>query len=416
MKEIELNNCYNLYEEKFGEPIKDILEKIIQDSKNEVDSELEVFVQKHFVEPIPADNPDHGVETREKRILNEVIKCKNSLLDLQTSPYLHLYIAYQNDIPQFARHITWHWLSSPAASFPLSTQLKFKNLKEILFSIGYNSSIYYWNDRFISILEEKDPAPGWPKKEHVEIYHLKQLEEKLKQQEKLKEALEKHYQEKFKNQEELENLQVKQLKEKLNQQMQLNALLEIRYNQRVNQLRDVNKNLDEELDQNKDNLSQYRAELQLLKGPFFFYEDGLYKDYVFGDILPELKSVYNLLKEYKIYESNWGYFCYCLTWNNCSTGFPEQQKLTFNIQNSDLTADDLGYILHILKRHYFYESQLPYLQWLINTIEIISGHGKKFTSEEDYIKFNEKSIRSYKTGKSRPNFYAEINTKLNALL
>lgn len=170
-----------------------------------------------------------------------------------------------------------------------------------------------------------------------------------------------------------------------------------------------------DLDQKKHQLAQCRSELDLLKGPYFFHEDNLFKNYVFGDILPELKSVYELLKEYKVYDSNWSYFCYCLTWENSVSKNTPHKKITLNIQQSEFTANDVNYILYILRRKYMHESEFPFIQWVIFNVKIISGHGKPFETDEEYIQFSERSIRSFQGGKSKPKFYDEINRKLHSL-
>lgn len=380
MKEFNVNNCYKLYEDKFGESIQEPLVNTIRESQTEIESKLENFIQEKFQDPIPAALLDSNIDTKAKRVLNEIINSKNHLLNHLNSPFLHLYINYKEDVPELARRVTWYWLSFPKSGLPVKQDQKLKNLKETLISIGYHLSIYYWNDSFSSFIEENDPTVKWPKKDQLEIYQINSLDEELSRQKKL-------------------NTEFRSLDNKW-----------------LMKEKEANKKLSKELDEKKDELSRCRTDLQLLNGPYFYHEDSLFKDYVFGDILPELKSVYDLLKEYQVYNSNWGYFCYCLTWANSATKNSPHQKITLNIQQSGFTANDVGYILYLLKRKYMHESELPFLQWVMFNIVIISGHGKSFETEEEYIQFSERSMRSFKNGKSRPKFYTEINQKLHSLL
>jgi len=375
---MHLNNCYDLYKEKFGESIQEKLEETIRISQKESEEKALKFLEKYIIEPSKLSRAERDSENLEKEILNKIIKSKNWLIKSLNSPYIFLYVKYSDNIAKMSRQITWHWLSQTQESFQKNNH--FEILKKELFNIGYNSMIYNLNNKLRETIEETGETVAWPKSQNLEIYLIKQLEEQLDNQKKLNEALKLHEDKYYKK------------------QIEINRLLE------------------QELDEKKEQLSLYRTELKLLKGPYFFHEDTLYKNYVFGDILPELKSVYNFFKEYNLYESNWGYFCYCLTWSNSLESISKNQKLELNIKKSDLTADDLGYILQLLKNHYLYESQLPFIKWVMTNIEIISGHDKKFNCEDDYIKFNEKSIRYYKSGKSRPNFYNEINQKLQSLL
>ena len=387
MEEIGLDHCYDLYNEKFGESIQNILEQTISEIEKEVDRKAVDFKTRYFINPTKLEKSERNSSLFEKDMLREILTSKNILLEKLNSEYVHLYINYRHDIPEMAKRITWYWLSSPRLKSSMPVQFRFNELKETLISVGFNLGVYYFNDRFTSICEENGLTMEWPKTVNLEIYQIEQLREKLSLQKRQSSELDRNKNQWLDEKTETNNRLQKELVQK-----------------------------QEELDQKKDQLSRFKTELQLLKGPYFFHEDNFYKDYVFGDILPELKSVYDLLKFYKLYDSNWGYFCYCLTWYNATSKNSPHQKLTLNIQNSEFSADDLGYILHLLKNQYLYESQLPFLQWIRTNIDIISGHGKPYKTEEDYIKFNEKSIRSYKSGKSRPNFYHEINLKLQSLL
>ena len=387
MKEIGLNHCYDLYYEKFGESIQNILEQTITEIEKEINTKTDAFINTYFINPSKLERAERNSSLFETEMLREILNSKNILLENLNSQYIHLYLNYWQDIPEMARRITWYWLSSPRLKTSMPLQFRFNELKETLISVGFNLGIYNFNDRFPSIFEKYGVTIEWPKAVNLEIHQINQLEEQL--------SLQKRH----------------------------SAELDRNKKQRLDEKTEANERLQEELHQKREELRQKehklldcRIELLNLKDDYVSLEDNYYKDYVFGDILPELKSVYNLLKYYKLYDSNWGYFCYCLTWYNTTSENSTNQKLTLNIQNSEFSADDLGYILHLLKNQYLNESQLPFIQWVITNIEIISGHGKIFKIEEDYIKFNEKSIRSYKSGKSRPNFYHEINLKLQSLL
>jgi len=380
MKEIGLNHCYDLYYEKFGESIQNILEQTITEIEKEVNTKTTVFIDTYFMKPAKLERAERDRSLIETEMLREILTSKNILLKNLNSQYVHLYINYWEDIPEMARRITWYWLSSPRLKSSMPMQFRCNELKETLISVGYNLAIYNFNDRLITICEESGVTLEWPKKINLEIFKIDQLEEQL------------------------------------SRQKGLSAELDRNKRQRLDEKTEANDRLQKELRQKEHELLDCRIELLQLKDDYFFHEDNFYKDYVFGDILPELKSVYDLLKYYKLYDSNWGYFCYCLTCYNATSENSTHKKLTLNIQNSEFTADDLGYILHLLKKHYQNESELPFIKWVRANIEIISGHGKILKTEEAYIKFNEKSIRSYKNGKSSPNFYHEINLKLQSLL
>jgi hypothetical protein len=380
MKEIGLNHCYDLYYEKFGESIQNILEQTITEIEKEINTKTDAFINTYFINPSKLERAERNSSLFETEMLREILNSKNILLENLNSQYIHLYLNYWQDIPEMARRITWYWLSSPRLKTSMPLQFRFNELKETLISVGFNLGIYNFNDRFPSIFEKYGVTIEWPKTANLEIYKIKQLEEQLSLQKGLSAELDRNK------------------RQWLDEEMEAKGRLQ------------------KELRQKEHELLDCKIELLQLKDDYFFHEDNFYKDYVFGDILPELKSVYDLLKYYKLYDSNWGYFCSCLTCYNATSKNSTHQKLTLNIQNSEFTADDLGYILHLLKKHYQNESELPFIQWVMANIEIISGHGKIFKIEEDYIKFNEKSIRSYKSGKSRPNFYHEINLKLQALL
>jgi len=380
MKEIGLNHCYDLYYEKFGESIQNILEQTITEIVEEVDRKTIDFATKYFINPSKLEKAERNKSLYEKEMLREILTSKNILLEKLNSQYVHLYTNYQQDIPEMARRITWSWLSSPKLKISIPVQFRFNELKESLISVGYNLAVYNFNDRFPTIMEEYGVTFEWPKAVNLEIYQIKQLEDQL------------------------------------SLQKGLSAELDRNKRQWLDEKTEANHRLQKELRQKENELLDCRIELLQLKDDYVSLADNYYKDYVFGDILPDLKSVYDLLKFHKLYDSNWAYFCYCLTWYNATSENSTHQKLTLNIQNSEFTADDLGYILHLLKKHYQNESELPFINWVRANIEIISGHGKILKTEEAYIKFNEKSIRSYKNGKSSPNFYHEINLKLQSFL
>lgn len=376
MREIGINNCYDLYKAKFGRSIKDHLEKTIEESYQEIGKKIESFVRENFQDSGCYDSND-PTATREKKILTEIIKSKNSLLNLVDSPYVHLYMKHKGNVPEFARGVTWHWLSS-ASEFPMPLHLKFENLKEMLISIGFHSAIYYGNDRLSAIFKEKDPSVNWPKKEDIEIYQIKHLEKKLKQ-----------------------------FQEKLTREKELYLKLESYDKNEYNIQREANEILEKELDQKKVQLSQTEIELQLLKEKFFFHEDSFYDSYVFGDILPELKAVYTLLKEYRVYESNWGYFCHCLTLNNYSS--PEPLKLKLSLRGSNFDTKDLGYVFNLLQNEFHSHSKSEYVQWLSSIVEIESSRG----NQQDIEDFYRKHIRPYKKSKTGPAFYEQITEKLH---
>ena len=375
MQEIGMNNCYDLYKEKFGESIKDPLEQTLTESQQEIDSKIESFVRKTFLNYNIEDSNGSAVT----RILKEIIKSKNYLLNLLDSPYLNLYIRHKGDAAEMARGVTWHWLSAPKQALPLPTHLKFYNLKEILVSIGFHYSIYYGNDHFLAILKNNDPAIAWPEKENLEIYRIHYLEEKLKQ-----------------------------FEERLIRQKEVQTQLESYNKKKYDIQKEAYIKVEKELEQKNDQLSRSRSEFKFLKDTYFFHEDRLYDNYVFGDILPELKSVYLLLKEYKIYESNWGYFCHCLTVDNYST--PEPLKLNLNLQGKDLDSKDIGYILNLLQNKFFKPQKQEYLIWLTKVVTLKSGLGKVINDMPDFYK---KKVRPYKKGKSQPRFYDEINSKMS---
>ena len=267
MKEFNVNNCYKLYEDKFGESIQEPLENTIRESQTEIEKKLEAFLKNNLHEPLPVENLSNREDTKAKRILSEIIRSKNHLLSFFDSPYLHLYTKYKENPSELARWITWHWLLSSPSKFPVSDPFKYEKLKEILTAIGYHSAIYYFNDYISSYIEESDPTISWPKKEQLEIYRIDELNKQLDQQKKL---------------------------------LADSEIVKNDYSARQEKI--ISK-LRAELDQKKEELSLIKAKLELLEGPYFFHEDNLFKDYVFGDILPELKSVYHLLKEHKLYNS-----------------------------------------------------------------------------------------------------------------
>ena len=380
MRDSKLDNCYTRYKEIKGESIQEKLEQTIKSSQKEAELKAEDFIKIYMSQPAQIERSKRNTDLIEKKLLNKIIESKTWLLNSFNSEYINLSSLYAQDVPKMAEHITWYWLSLPYLKFEILNLNKYDDLKEALILINYHLIIYRLSDNINAFNANEGKTINWPKSENVELYYIESLEQKLN------------------------NLTA--IKERIFEELSDSG---IKYRKELSLVKD-------ELSRKKTEFNSSNIELQLLKGNFFFQDDDLFTKYVFGDILPELKSVYDLLKYYKLYDSNWGYFCYCLTWNNATSTNPPQQRLTFNIHNSEFTADDLGYILHLLKKHYQNESQLPFIQWVMTNIEIISGHGKILKTEEDYIKFNDKSIRSYKSGKSSPNFYHEINLKLQSLL
>jgi len=380
MRDSKLDNCYTRYKEIKGESIQEKLEQTIKSSQKEAELKAEDFIKIYMTEPVQIERSKRNSDLIEKKLLNKIIESKTWLLNSFNSEYINLSSLYAQDVHKMAQHITWYWLSLPYFKFEILYLNKYDDLKEALILINYHLIIYRLSDNINAFNANEGKTINWPKSENVELYYIESLEQKLN------------------------NLTA--IKERIFEELSDSG---IKYRKELSLVKD-------ELSRKKTEFNSSNIELQLLKGNFFFQDDDLFTKYVFGDILPELKSVYDLLKYYKLYDSNWGYFCYCLTWNNATSTNPPHKRLTFNIHNSEFTADDLGYILHLLKKHYQNESQLPFIQWVMTNIEIISGHGKILKTEEDYIKFNDKSIRSYKSGKSSPNFYQEINLKLQSLL
>ncbi|APG59020.1 hypothetical protein LPB144_00755 [Christiangramia salexigens] len=178
------------------------------------------------------------------------------------------------------------------------------------------------------------------------------------------------------------------------------------YEKNMLESRKENKLLSDENWELKGKLSDKTSELDLLKNQYFFYQDDLFKKYVFGDILPNLHGIYQLLKETKTFNGNWGSFCYCLSYSNAFES--EAMKLELNLLNSDMTYKDLGLILFKLSKTYKYERDLPFTQWIYKIIKIKSKQGNIMESEGDMQTFIKKNFRPYKNTISRPHFYERI--------
>jgi hypothetical protein len=184
------------------------------------------------------------------------------------------------------------------------------------------------------------------------------------------------------------------------------AKLDDHYEKTVAEIRNENKLLSDNNWELKTQLSTKTSELELLKSQYFFYQDDLFKKYIFGDKLPNLHGLFQLLRQTKTYNGNWGSFCYCITYANAKENEP--MKLELNLLNSEMTYKDLGFILYKLNKSYKYETELPFSKWIFKIVKIISKHGNILEAEEDIQIFIKKNFRPYINTKSLPRFYESI--------
>jgi len=374
MEDSKLNNCYTRFEEIKGESIQEKLDQTIKSSKKEAETKVSDFINTFKYEPTEVEKSKRNEDLREKKILKKIIESKNWLLNNLNSEYINISSLYAQDVPKMAEHITWYWLSLPSLKFEILNLNKFDDLKKALTLINYHLFIYKLSDVFCANNEMEGETINWPKSDNVEFFYIESLEQKLNN---LKASNERIF-------ELLSDRGIKQRKEL--------SLVEAELSRKTTEFNSTN------------------LKLQSLNSDYFFHQDNLFTNYVFGDILPELKQVYSLLKEYKIYENNWGYFAHCLTLHNYSASHPFLLKLS--LRGNDFDTKDLGYVLNLLQNKFFKPSKTDYLKWLQKIVVIESSRG----NNQDISTFYNKSVRPYKKGNSEPAFYHQISEKLHFFL
>lgn len=139
-----------------------------------------------------------------------------------------------------------------------------------------------------------------------------------------------------------------------------------------------------------------KSELEAYKNIYIFFQDRIFGEYIFGDRLPQIKLLYNYLKENYLYLSTWGNFCFSLQKY-------EPAIFELNVPNKDFTNEDIGLILFKLGK-YCDLNMTDFLIWLSPLLRV-----KTFRSNILSIEQYNTYINPYERAKKKPKNYDKIN-------
>ena len=346
-----------------------LIKEAIQESFRLIELERNEFL-KNALEPLSKCGEDKEMmRISLNSYAKENLKSKIWIVNNLNSPYLKIYIENRNDLGLFTSKISEHIIEKE-----ITVDLLFlENLKRSIYEIGLNYFKIPIEKEFLKSFNFFEPN-GKSDTESLELALFEENENIISQLKGENKIFDKHYE---------------------------NSLLE-----KTN----ANKQLSEENYNLRDSLSAVQSELKSRMGMFFFMDDNLFENYIIGDKLPELKQFYSILREFNLINTNWGYFCNCLTYRNQKENPPEF-PIEISLKDSKFIKDDLGYLLYKLKINYLYESEFPFLDWLNKNFIIIASNGKPL----DIKRFYNESIRSYSSPKNRPKNYQVISKKLSLL-
>jgi hypothetical protein len=313
---------------------------------------------------------------REKSLYEKIIKSKNWIITtFHKSKYAPILIRYIDQPKKIADEIAWEWIKLEANSISFYTETNLKILKTELTEVLYHYLISRITDIGKYLSTDKVLFSSLPNSEMIELTHFNELQNEIDYQKKV------------------------------------NSIYQQDYEEQINKIHSENHLLKEKVEK----LKGYKTDLEELSGRFFFHQDNLYKDYIIGDSLPELKMIYQFLKKNNVYDSNWGYFAYCFS----DAGLHENDhlKITLNLYGTEFTNNDIGYILFLIRKNYQYEHQFKFEKWFYQNIEIITKQNKLISTNKDRMsRFINENIRSYERGSKIPQNFKLINQELQFLL
>ncbi len=174
-------------------------------------------------------------------------------------------------------------------------------------------------------------------------------------------------------------------------------------NLKIDDLHRNNRLLEDEIDFLK--IENYRlisektkveSELEAYNKKYVFFQDRIFGEYIFGDRLPQIKLLYNYLKENYLYLSTWGNFCFSLQKYDPAI-------FELNVPNKDFTNEDIGLILFKLGK-YCDLNMTDFLIWLSPLLRV-----KTFRSNILSIEQYNTYINPYERAKKKPKNYDKIN-------
>lgn len=370
---MNLENSFDLLELKHNiKPENDLILLINEVLENSI-AQVQEFLkkeQKLNLEKYPDDL------YKERSLYEKIIKSKNWIITkFHQSKYAPILIRNIDQPQKIAEEIAWEWVKLEKKSISFYTETHLKNLKTELTEVLVNFLIARITDIGEYLSTDKFSFSQIPNSEMVELAHISELENEIDFQKKL------------------------------------NSIQEQRSEERIEKIQHDKNELKLEIEKLKD----CERRLKDFKGRFFFHQDNLFQNYIIGDKLPELNRLYHFLKENNVYDSNWGYFAYCFS----EAGLREndQLKITFLLNGSDFSNNDIGYILYLIKKNYLHEHQFKFEKWFFENVEVITKQNKRISLNKDRLqRFIDENIRSYKGSTKTTQNFDLINQELQFLL